>query len=127
MKKTKETINERRAQFIYDAARLAAQAANAPIIPVKLEEREDGFREQFLEGIERQCSEQRSCSPEELHEDWVRAYHKMGWHYDPIYSREKKLHPDLVPYAELDQLERDKDAVFIALCDIARQWIYDMP
>ncbi len=24
-------------------------------------------------------------------------------------------------------LERDKDAVFVALCEIARQWIYDTP
>jgi hypothetical protein len=31
----------------------------------------------------------------------------------------------MVPYAELGQLERDKDDVFIALCEIARQWIYD--
>ena len=35
-----------------------------------------------------------------------------------------KTHPDLVPYAQLGQLERDKDAVFVALCEIARQWIY---
>jgi len=40
------------------------------------------------------------------------------------YDREKKIHPDLVPYADLRQLERDKDAVFVALCEIARQWIY---
>lgn len=31
----------------------------------------------------------------------------------------------MVPYARLGQLERDKDAVFVALCEIARQWIYD--
>jgi hypothetical protein len=28
------TLNERRAVFVYDAARLAAIAANAPIVPV---------------------------------------------------------------------------------------------
>jgi len=31
-----------------------------------------------------------------------------------------------VPYADLGQLERDKDAVFVALCEIARQWIYNL-
>lgn len=25
---------------------------------------------------------------------------------------------------KLGQLERDKDAVFVALCEIARQWVY---
>ena len=45
--------------------------------------------------------------------------------YGPVYDRGQKMHPDLVPYADLGQLERDKDAVFVALCEIARQWIYD--
>jgi len=55
----------------------------------------------------------------------MQAYFAMGWVYGPEYNREKKTHPDLIPYAELTQLERDKDAVFIALCEIARQWIYE--
>lgn len=119
------TLTERRAQFVYDAARLAAIAANAPVVPVIWEEREEAFRQQFLEVIERQCGEHRSQSPEELHESWVQAYLKMGWQYGDVYSREDRVHPDLVPYADLGQLEQDKDAVFIALCEIARQWIYD--
>jgi hypothetical protein len=56
----------------------------------------------------------------------MQAYFAMGWAYGKEYSREKKTHPDLVPYADLGQLERDKDAVFVALCEIARQWIYDL-
>ena len=48
----------------------------------------------------------------------------MGWVYGEKYDRENKIHLDLVPYAQLGQLERDKDAVFVALCEIARQWIY---
>ena len=118
-------LTERRAKFVYDAARLAAQAANAPIIPLSWEQREELFKEQFRKVIERQCGNQRSNSPEELHENWMQAYFAMGWVYGPEYNREKKTHPDLIPYAELTQLERDKDAVFIALCEIARQWIYE--
>ena len=116
---------DRRAEFVYDAARLAAAAAKAPIVPVPWAERKESFRKQFLEVIGRQCGEQRSKSPEELHGSWMQAYFAMGWVYGPEYSRENKTHPDLVPYADLGQLERDKDAVFIALCEIARQWIYD--
>ena len=117
-------LTERRAEFVYDAARLAATAAGAPIIPVTWLEREAAFKEQFMEVIERQCGPQRSTSPEELHEDWMRAYRDMGWVLGAIYDREKKVHPDMVPYDDLGQLERDKDAVFIALCEIARLWIY---
>jgi len=117
------TINERRAEFVYNAARLAAIAAQAPIIPSPWDEREGPFKKQFLEVIERQCGEMRSKSPEELHGSWMQAYIEMGWVYGEKYDREKKVHPDLVPYAQLGELERDKDAVFVALCEIARQWM----
>ena len=119
------TLNERRAKFVYNAARLAAEAAQAPIVPVPRDEREEDFRKQFVAVIERQCGEQRSNSPEELHGSWMQSYLAMGWVYGEKYDREKRIHPDLVPYAGLGQLERDKDSVFVALCEIARQWIYE--
>lgn len=120
------TLNERRAQFVYDGARLAAIAAQAPIVPVPWVEREQAFKDQFLEVIERQCGAQRSSSPEELHGSWMQAYLAMGWKFGDDYDRENKVHPDLVPYEQLGQLEKDKDAVFVALCEIARKWIYDL-
>ena len=120
-----EEINKHRAEFVYNAARLAAIAANAPIVPVEWSEREESFKSQFLDVIERQCSEQRSKSPEELHGSWMQSYLTMGWVYGETYDRGKKIHPDLVPYSMLGQLERDKDAVFVALCEIARQFIYE--
>lgn len=120
-------LTERRAKFVYDGARLAAIAAEAPIVPVLWDEREEPFKVQFREVIERQCGDRRSMSPEELHGSWMQAYIAMGWEYGSEYDREQKKHPDMVPYADLGQLERDKDAVFVALCEIARQWIYEPP
>ena len=119
-------LTERRSRFVYDAARLAAQVSGAPIVPVPWDEREEPFKAQFRKVIERQCGDQRSRSPEELHGSWMQSYFAMGWVYGPVYDREKKEHPDLVPYDDLGQLERDKDAVFVALCEIARQWIYNL-
>ncbi|KKK76588.1 hypothetical protein LCGC14_2862100 [marine sediment metagenome] len=119
-------LKERRAEFVYNGARIAAIASGAPIVPVEWSEREEAFQSQFLDVIERQCGEQRSKSPEELHGSWMQAYYAMGWVYGEVYDRENKIHPDLVPYADLGQLERDKDAVFVALCEIARQFVYDI-
>lgn len=116
---------ERQSAFVYEGARLAAIAAGAPIIPAHWDDREEPFRTQFCEVIERQCGPQRSTSPEELHGSWVQAYLVMGWEHGDTYDPDTKRHPDMVPYARLGQLERDKDAVFVALCEIARQWIYD--
>ena len=122
---TTESLTLRRAWFVYEGARLAATAAAAPIIPEPYVERDEAFKAQFEEVIARQCGPDRKSSPEELHEDWVRAYEAMGWRYGPVRDTDLKTHPDMVPYADLSQLERDKDAVFVALCEIARQWIYD--
>jgi len=120
-----KTLLERRSEFVHEGARLAAIASGAPIVPPSWNDREQDFREQFLKVIERQCSEdQRSSSPEELHGSWMQSYLTMGWVYGDKYDREKRIHPDLVPYSQLGQLERDKDAVFVALCEIARLWIY---
>jgi len=116
----------RRAEFVYDAARLAAIAALAPIIPEPWSDREDKFVFQFLDVIEKQCGPDRSGSPEKLHEEWVIAYSTMGWVHGDKRSVSKKTHPDMVHYRELGRLEQDKDSVFVALCEIARLWIYDM-
>jgi hypothetical protein len=118
-------LTERRAEFVYEGARIAAIAAQAPVIPAPWQHRERAFRMQFLDVIERQMGEDRSGSPEELHQSWLDAYEDMGWVYGENYDAAAKTHPDMVPYDQLDQLEQDKDSVFVALCEIARQWIYD--
>ncbi len=119
-----ETLLERRARFVYDGARLAAIAAVAPIVPLPWDEREQDFKDQFLKVIERRCGEHRSKSPEELHGSWMQSYYDMGWVYGDEYDKENRFHPDLVPYDQLGQLERDKDSVFVSLCEIARLWIW---
>ncbi len=121
------TLTERRAEFVYNAARIAAIAAEAPVIPIVWDLREGPFKDQFLDVIEKQCGDDRCTSPRTLHADWVGAYQKMGWRYGVMYDREEKIHPDMVPYDNLGQLEQDKDAVFVDLCEIARKWIYDSP
>jgi RyR domain len=118
-----QSLIERRAVFVYEAARLQARAAEAPIVPAPWLERELIFREQFLNVIERECGPDAIRHPETLHAQWVDAYRTMGWRYGPDYDPRQQTHPDLVPYDALGQPERDKDAVFVALCDIARQWI----
>jgi len=114
---------QKRARFVSDAGRLAAIAANAPIVPEPWDERDEDFKSRFLKVIGEQCSEDRTKSPEESHEKWMETYKKMGWKYGEKRDPEAKTHPDMVPYDELPQKEKDKDEIFFALCDIARQWI----
>ena len=78
---------ERRAEFVYNAARLAAIGSGAPIVPDVWEDREEPFKKQFLDVIERQCGEQRSRSPKELHGGWMQSYFDMGWVYGEEYAK----------------------------------------
>jgi len=120
-------LNRRRAVFVYEAARLQAIAVNAPVVPEAWDGRDSAFRTQFFNVIEMMCGPERKSSPEELHDDWVRAYEVMGWTYGPERDPVIKTHPDMVPFNQLEQREQDKDAVFIALCEIARQWVSECP
>lgn len=119
------SLTERRAIFVYEGARMQAVAMDAPIVPEPWDQREDAFKGQFLGVIDMMCGPDRKGSPEELHDDWVRAYEDMGWTYGPVRDTEAKTHPDMVPFGDLGFREQIKDAVFVALCEIVRQWIVE--
>ena len=117
------TLSERRAIFVYEGAILQAVAVDAPIVPEPWPERDEAFRSQFIEYVDGLCNGRTMPTPEEAHGSWWRAYEAMGWKYGPVRDTEAKTHPDMVPFAELEQREQDKDAVFLALVAIARDWI----
>lgn len=120
-----DDLTERRAVFVYEVARLQAAAVGAPIIPESWSQRDSEFRAQFRDLIVMMCGPFRKRDPEELHNDWWRKYEEMGWSYGLQRDLVKQTHPDMAPFAELDWREQNKDAVCVALCEIARQWIVD--
>ena len=120
---TSSSLTERRARFVYEAARLAAIAAEAKVIPAEWDFREEPFKTQFRAVIERQCAPGALQSPKEVHDDWMRAYRDMGWTFGRVYDPVAKKHPDLVPYEQLDPVAKDKDEIFIILCNIAFRFI----
>lgn len=114
---------ERRAVFVYETARLEARCANRPIVPEAWIARDQEFCLQFCDTIERICADGYTTTPEREHESWMAAYHAMGWRYGPVRDVMAKTHPDMVSYWKLSEAEREKDEVFLALCDIARRFI----
>jgi hypothetical protein len=77
----------------------------------------------MVEVVKRYCDMETLPTPEEAHDSWWNKYIEMGWVYGPVRDRDLKTHPDMVPFDELGYEEQIKDAVFLALVDIARQWI----
>lgn len=119
-------LNYRRAVFVYEACRLEATASRRPVVPEPWEDRDEAFRKQFSEAIERLCADDAPpTTPEKEHDSWWRAYEKMGWKYGPVRDPKAKTHPDMVPYDDLSELEREKDEIFLALCEMARKFIVE--
>ena len=113
--------NERRAIFVYEAARIENLYANRPINPEPWDKRDLKFRLNMIKAVARQCGRGRLTSPKKLHDAWVKAYEKMGWQYGKIRNVKLKTHPDMVPFNKLGRKEQEKDWVFFMLCEIARR------
>ena len=112
---------ERRAEFVYEAARLENTAAHRPINPEPWGQRDPAFRRNMIQAVARQCGRNRLTSPAALHADWVRAYRTMGWRYGSSRNVQAKTHPDMVPLSRLGRKEQEKDWVFFMLCEIAKR------
>ena len=50
-----------------------------------------------------------NITPEQNHENWMRKKREQGWVYGAVKDFEKKTHPDLVPFNELPEVEKNKD------------------
>lgn len=118
-------LNLRRSVFVYEVARMQAAAMDAPVIPEPWDAREEDFRVQFVELIARYCALDELPTPKEAHDSWWRQYEDMGWVYGPVRDVEKRTHPDMVEYEDLGYEEKIKDAVFLDLVAMARDYIHD--
>ena len=54
-------------------------------------------------------------TPEQSHEAWCARLRAEGWHYGEVKDERAKTHPCLVPFAELPEEQRRKDAVLVAI------------
>jgi RyR domain len=71
-------------------------------------------RESAAEGVEKA---QAGATPEQLHESWCQFKLADGWRHGETKDAGAKTHPCLVPYAELPEGQRRKDALFHAIVE----------
>ena len=112
---------EKIAEVIYEATRKEAEWSRRRIVPEKWEDRDEAFKRQFVNVIERYLKMGKLPSPEEAHNSWMKRYLEMGWKYGEVRDPIKKTHPDLVPFYELPKDERDKDAIFLSQVYVAKE------
>ena len=49
------------------------------------------------------------------HDAWIADKTADGWKYGTVKDADKKEHPCLVPFGELPEFQRKKDALFVAI------------
>jgi len=54
-------------------------------------------------------------TPEELHGNWVKYKKKAGYNFGKVKDVVKKTHPDILPFNELQQEQKNKYYLFIAV------------
>lgn len=53
--------------------------------------------------------------PEDSHANWFALKESEGWKYGPVKDPDRKEHPCMVPYKDLPQGQKLKDAMFLAV------------
>jgi len=51
--------------------------------------------------------------PRESHQSWLDEKADAGWKYGPVKDPEKKEHPCFVPYDDLPEAQKKKDALYV--------------
>ena len=109
--------NSIRIDPVEDAAR-AAHEANRAIqaefgeeVAPPWDEAPAYMRESTRSGVQ-QIIENPQITPEQLHELWAEDRRAAGWVYGPAKDEALKTHHCLVPYNQLPEFQKKKDAVF---------------
>lgn len=77
------------------------------------------FRDASIHYVEKLLAEP-EATPEKLHAAWSESMLASGWEFGEDYNLEAKLHPNLVEYSELSDLQKAKDHALAALVNHLR-------
>lgn len=70
----------------------------------------DWQRSSALEGVRGVL---KGNGPRESHASWLREKMHTGWRFGPVKDPEKKEHPCFLPYDDLPEAQKKKDAIFV--------------
>jgi len=100
------------ARVCHEANRALQVEAGDPAVSPSWDEAPEWQRASAIEGV---AAAQAGATEQGLHQSWCDSKVQDGWTYGPVKDAEAKTHPCLVPYDELPEDQRRKDAVFGAI------------
>lgn len=102
------------ARVCHEANRAYCVSTGDPGLP-EWDALDESYRESSRHGV-RQVLE--GTTPAQSHESWARERQAAGWKYGTTLDREKKVHPNLMPYERLPIAQQLKDRLFIAIVTV---------
>lgn len=106
---------DRIAHVAHEAVRAWAVALGQPALPA-WEAAEDWMIASTRAAV-RFRLEHPDAPPSAQHDQWMAEKRETGWAYGPVKDADAKTHPLMVPYAELPEAERRKDALIQGVID----------
>ena len=76
------------------------------------DEVEEIYRESTRVGVRKALE---GNTPEKSHESWMAEQQSQGWVFGAPLDRQRKIHPNLVPYDMLPSEQKVKDRLFLAI------------
>ncbi|NHZ85225.1 MAG: hypothetical protein GWP19_05020 [Planctomycetia bacterium] len=80
--------------------------------PAKWDDQPLNIQESIIAGVAEVIADPK-ITPKESHQNWLDYKEKDGWIYGKVKDFKAKLHPNMVPFKKLPELEKRKDALFI--------------
>jgi len=74
----------------------------------------NAIKESTRHGV-RHALQNPDATAESMQTEWRRFKEADGWTYGPVKDVEKKTHPNLVPYGDLQAHEKAKDELFLGI------------
>lgn len=80
------------------------------------EEAEDWQKDSAVKGVQFRLDNP-DATPESQHEAWCKDKTADGWVFGDVKDADNKIHPCILPYAELPEAQKVKDRLFCAIVD----------
>lgn len=101
------------AAAVHEAVRVIQKAVGEEVAP-HWEYAPEWMRESMKLGV---IAAARGTTPQAAHVAWARQRLADGWRYGPVKDIEAKVSTNLVPYDELDDAQKAKDHVLVAIVE----------
>lgn len=102
------------ARVCHEANRAYCHVINEGIVQRAWDDESDEQRESVIAGVQA-LNEDPDLTPEQSHEKWLAYKKDEGWLLGPVKDVATRIHPNLLPYAELPADQKVKDALFQAV------------